>query len=326
MAAAGAPSRRSTLTPWGDRISPRGRRPAIAVRPVQACAEETAGRGAHPAREPALVLSERILWDLQAYLDRAARRGAFLHVAERAQQVAHGLVGLQHETREARDALLPCPRGEATQQQRPQSAPLPVIGHRHGGLRLVGVLAGTHVTGHPEAVAARGLDGDERLVVVMIDLGQVRQLRGGEPCGRAEETAVARQLRQALKAGCQARLVLAAHRADLQRAAVAQLNVAHADRTIAHTEPRHAAPAHARRGGFAPRPRSVANARRPAPRARRRGTTAVTLRSCPAGGPSSRTNAGARPATRFMRTRSCWASWPSRWRPRSRSCSMRRCA
>src|SRR5207253_3185270 len=163
---------------------------------------------------PALVLSERILWDLQAYLDRAARRGAFLHVAERAQQVAHGLVGLQHETREARDALLPRPRGEATQQQRPQSAPLPVIGHRHGGLPS---LSSTWLT----------------------------------PTGRSHTP------------------------------------------SPATLRPRTPAAA-----GFAPRPRSVANARRPAPRARRRGTTAVTLRSCPAGGPSSRTNAGARPATR----------------------------
>src|SRR5438876_431191 len=218
MAAAGAPSRRSTLTPWGDRITPRGRRPAIAVRPVQACAEETAGRGAHPAREPALVLSERILWDLQAYLDRAARRGAFLHVAERAQQVAHGLVGPQHETREAREA------------------------------------------------------------------------RAGQ-------------------------------RAARQRAAVAQLNVAHADRTIAHTEcpPRCTRRRPPRRASRPARGRWRTRAGR-RPRARRRGTAAVTLRSCPAGGPSSRTNAGARPATRFMRTRSCWESWPSRWRPRSRSC------
>ena len=64
-------------------------------------------------------------------------------------------------------------------------------------------------------------------MVVVIDLGEIGELPGREAWGWAQETAIARLLRQALEARRQARLVIGAERPYLYAGSVAQLNFVH---------------------------------------------------------------------------------------------------
>ena len=103
---------------------------------------------------------------------------------------------------------------------------MPVVGDRHRELGLSLLIAGADVAGHAEAVTACWVDGHERLVVVVIELGEVRELPARQARGGAHEAAVARQLGQPREARGQPCLVVRPQRPDLDQGAIAQLNLA----------------------------------------------------------------------------------------------------
>ena len=63
--------------------------------------------------------------------------------------------------------------GEPVEQGRGDAAVVPRVGHRHGDLGPLAIRWRSHEARHSDAVPARGLDGHERLVVVVVDRGQV---------------------------------------------------------------------------------------------------------------------------------------------------------
>ena len=60
------------------------------------------------------------------------------------------------------------------------TAALPVVHYRDCELRCVRLLLGADVAGNAHACLGAKVDRHERLVVVMVDLGQVPQLMGAE--------------------------------------------------------------------------------------------------------------------------------------------------
>jgi hypothetical protein len=77
------------------------------------------------------------------------------------------------------------------EQDRAQPAPLAAVGHRHGHLGGVRVLE-PHEAGDPEPLAVLLGQRDERLVIVVVDPGQVRELALAEVRHRGQEAPVAR--------------------------------------------------------------------------------------------------------------------------------------
>lgn len=175
------------------------------------------GGRTHPAREMAFVLAiARIVGDLERHLDHAAARVPPLDDgAKRLEHVFYGLIVRRHERRESHDSLLPRARGEVTQERRAEPSALPIVRHRDRGLRLLAIRARAHVAGDPEPVAAGWVDRHERLVIVVVDIRQVGELLVRQPRRRAEEAAIARQLREALKTRREASLVAGTERANL---------------------------------------------------------------------------------------------------------------
>ncbi len=110
------------------------------------------------------------------------------------------------------------------EQRRAQPAALRVVGDRHRRLGEAAILAVAHEAGHADPAPVGGVERDQRLVVVVVDLGQVRELGVGEPGLRREEPAIARLGAQALERLRQRAAVLGHHRPHERRGPVAQLD------------------------------------------------------------------------------------------------------
>ena len=82
--------------------------------------------------------------------------------------------------------------GEPAHQGLADSAALPGFEDREGDLGAVAALGVPNVAGDADASSALGIDRQERLVIVMIDLGQVAQLGGAQRPVRTQEAAVDR--------------------------------------------------------------------------------------------------------------------------------------
>jgi len=109
--------------------------------------------------------------------------------------------------------------GQLVHQQRPHAPALPIVEHRDrhlGGPRVVE----PHVARHADHLCAVWADSDERLVVAVIDLGEVGQVLFGEALDRVQEAAIARFGAQSLETSSEQSLVRRLDRADADHPAV----------------------------------------------------------------------------------------------------------
>lgn len=77
------------------------------------------------------------------------------------------------------------------QKRGPESATLPVVGDRDGELGLIRPVPRAHVTGNSDPVTCGGVNRDKGLVIVVVDVREVRELLWRELRGRAEKAPVA---------------------------------------------------------------------------------------------------------------------------------------
>ena len=128
--------------------------------------------------------------------------------------MGHRRVVGQHDRREAPDALLAGPVGEPAQERGADPAPLPVVGDREGDLGAVGPRVVADEPRDADAIVGARVERHERLVIAMVDLGEIAQVARAEARMRAEEAAVARLVAQAVEAGRERRLVVGLDRPD----------------------------------------------------------------------------------------------------------------
>ena len=95
------------------------------------------------------------------------------------QQPTHGPVVGQHERGELGDAFVPGAFGQPLQQHPANPTSLPGLEDRHSNLRAVGPFAIADVAGDADALAASLIDREQRLVIPVVDFGEVAQLGGG---------------------------------------------------------------------------------------------------------------------------------------------------
>jgi hypothetical protein len=72
------------------------------------------------------------------------------------------------------------PVRQLVHQERADAPPLPIVQHRDRHLRRLRVVE-PDVARHSGQLGAARADSDERLVIVVVDLGEVAQVRFGEP-------------------------------------------------------------------------------------------------------------------------------------------------
>jgi len=88
--------------------------------------------------------------------------------------------------------------GQPVQERSPHSTPLPIVDDSDGGLGCVGLARRAHVARNPNRLSVV-IQCDDRLVVVMVHLGQILKLRGTQLGHRGEEAPVPRILAQPLE-------------------------------------------------------------------------------------------------------------------------------
>ncbi len=98
----------------------------------------------------------------------------------------------EHQRGDAGDALGTCAVGKAAHEGLADSAALPGLEDCESDLGAVAALGVTDVAGDADASVALGIDRHERLVIVVVDLGQVAQLGGSQRPVRTQEAAVDR--------------------------------------------------------------------------------------------------------------------------------------
>jgi hypothetical protein len=114
-------------------------------------------------------------------------------------------------------------RTDRLQQERAKAASLPFVDHGDGNLGRIGPLGAADVARDADALA-RLVEGEHRLMVAMVEVGQVTQRPLVELVHRSQEPAVARFGAQALEAPNEQIAVGAAALADAHARAVAQLD------------------------------------------------------------------------------------------------------
>jgi hypothetical protein len=114
-------------------------------------------------------------------LDHALIGAEHTRLSELAQHLERCRVLREHRSGEAADALLAGARGELAQQQRRHAPALPLIadGYCHLGYRRI--LLRSHEARHAHTVPRARVDRQQRLVVVMVDLGEVAHLGARQP-------------------------------------------------------------------------------------------------------------------------------------------------
>ena len=141
-------------------------------------------------------------------------------------------VGCEHRRVEAADALLAGARDEPLQQRRRDAAPLPVVGDHDR--RLGRALGRAHEARDADAASARlGVDRHQRLVVVVVDAGQVVEIALGQLGLGPEEPPVLRLAAEPAMPLGQRLAVGRLDRADEDARAVAQLDLVDHARAIA---------------------------------------------------------------------------------------------
>ncbi len=111
--------------------------------------------------------------------------------AESPQDVEHRAVVGETRGSKAGDALFLGAGGEPAQDLARHAPPLPVVHNGNRDFGRVRLLLETHVSGDTYQLVARNL-GDERLVIVVVDVGEVLDEPRAQPVHRREEAAVSR--------------------------------------------------------------------------------------------------------------------------------------
>jgi hypothetical protein len=135
-------------------------------------------------------------------------------VPEVLQQAQHPLVLGQQQGGKSMDSLLTGALGKGGSEAAAHTTALPIVDHRDrqlGGRRILG---GAHIPRDTDPVAGDGIDRDQRLVVVVVDLGEIAQLLLAQAGMGREEAAVPRPVAELLEALGERPLVLRLDRAD----------------------------------------------------------------------------------------------------------------
>src|SRR5262249_55725291 len=139
---------------------------------------------------------------------------------EGAKEGQHAGVLDEHVGAEAGHAALARRRGEALEEDPPEPLALVVVDDREGGLRDLAAGLGANEAADADALAAG--ERADREVVAAVDLGQVGQLGGSELAARHEEAQHARPRRHPREAALDERLVVGAHRSELDDRSVVE--------------------------------------------------------------------------------------------------------
>ena len=91
------------------------------------------------------------------------------------QQPEHRAVAVVDQRGESSDALLQRSLAQLPQQHGAKATSLPVIDHRDRDLRGLAVVDGSDETGDAHTTTVHGTQRDDRLVIVMVDVGEVAQ-------------------------------------------------------------------------------------------------------------------------------------------------------
>ncbi len=148
-----------------------------------------------------------------------------LDLAEVLEQREHVVVEREQPRLEALDAVLARPVGEAPEQLAADAPVLPLVDHRDRRLGDLRRVAQPHVARDADALARHRVARADRLVVDVVDLGEVREVALAQAPLGAEEAAVARLVAELLPAREEELLVRGLHRPDQHGGAVAQLDL-----------------------------------------------------------------------------------------------------
>jgi hypothetical protein len=116
-------------------------------------------------------------------------------------------------------AVIPSSRavGQSEGESGADAMSLPVVDNRDGQLGNTVIDRRPDVACDSDPVAARGVDGDEGFVVMVVDVGEVAQLGVGQARMRRQKPPVARALAETVEPCLQSRPVLGTHRPDFDR-------------------------------------------------------------------------------------------------------------
>ena len=207
--------RRPVLEALGDPGLPIDKIVLATTASAQEIVQAAEARGVPVVREPPEFVTrlsgngrhdQGVVADVRAPAMRSVH--AFL------QELEDLLVRRETHRGEHLDALGARPRGQAAQQFGRDPAVLPVIHDGDSDLRVVGQLRVPDVTGHAHEAGLAARECHERLVIVVIDLGEVPQLAGRQALHRAEEALVARFVAQVGEPLGEPLLVIRCDRAD----------------------------------------------------------------------------------------------------------------
>ena len=113
---------------------------------------------------------------------------------------------------------MPGAGGQRRQQARSPPPPLPVVDHGHGdlgGLGDLGVVVGADIACGADRLAGGSVDGDDRIVVAVVDVDEVVEVCRGQLVEPCQEPAVARLPAEAPEAGRAAYAAASARSAGL---------------------------------------------------------------------------------------------------------------
>ena len=153
--------------------------------------------------------------ELHVRIGAATRR-----VRKAVQQPQRRLIAGDRDGDEALDARPVGPPGQAPQEQPAHAASMPVVDDRDRELR--GTRPDADIAGDTDGGPRRDVDGEQRLVVSMVDGGQVVELRLREPGAVREEPPIARLVAETLERCHQQHAVARPDRAHKDAASVRQ--------------------------------------------------------------------------------------------------------
>ncbi len=121
------------------------------------------------------------------------------------QQPDHSRIVCSDQCREVADPFLTSPINQSAQQRGSEPSALPLIDDGDGDICPLRVFDVPDVSSDAKAAAIDRIYGAKGLMVVVIDLGEVTQLRGGQGWFAGQESQTARLGAQACEAVCQQR-------------------------------------------------------------------------------------------------------------------------
>lgn len=118
------------------------------------------------------------------------RRAGHRLRSELPQQLLHVCVSRKTGAAEGRDPGIPGSSSKPGKQGRADASALPGVGNGHSHLRSLPLRMEADIARDADDLTARG-DRDQRLMITVVDLGEVGDLAGGQPSDRGEEAPIA---------------------------------------------------------------------------------------------------------------------------------------